>query len=69
MNVNHVNKHLPQNLRAQRGKRGHIRISEQSHQPGAKPLSYEADKGKFQSAEELARYAASKIPAAMFIPR
>ncbi len=55
MNVTTVNKHLPQNLRAQRGKRGHIKVK-------AAGLEYQFDKSKFGSSEEMAAYAASKIP-------
>lgn len=51
-----VNKHLPEKIRARRGSRpGHVSIS-------ASGLSYQFDRSRFGSAQELADYAASKIP-------
>jgi hypothetical protein len=55
LDVHRVNQHLPQGVRASRGKRGHVAVR-------ADGLGYEFERSRFGSAEELAAYAASKIP-------
>jgi hypothetical protein len=62
INVKTVARQLPDNVTVRRGSRGHLRIEGGN-------LRYELDKSKFNSAEELAAYAASKIPVATVVTR
>lgn len=50
-----INKHLPSGVRARRGKPGHVQVEGHG-------LSYQFDRSRFASHEEMAAFAASKIP-------
>lgn len=62
MNVPQVKKHLPSDLEAQRGSRGHITIKQRAARPGETKLQFEMDKSRFNNAAEMALYAQSLVP-------